>query len=187
MKYTKEILENAVKNCISVAGVVRSLGLAEAGGTHSHISRLIKKFQLDTSHFLPRGIHLGEHKGGSQKQPWQEVLRLRTSGRRQKVLRLRRAMIDSGREYRCEAEGCSVKGEWLSKLISLEVNHKNGNWLDDRPENVEFSCPNCHSQTANYCGKKGVMEPKDLISCAKHSKAYRLRQQMKKKQQQNLL
>jgi hypothetical protein len=187
MKYTREILENAVKNCISVAGVVRSLGLAEAGGTHSHISRLIKKFQLDTSHFLGRAANSGEHrKGGSAKLHWEEVLRLHTNGQRQKVFRLRRALIESGREYRCEADGCSIKGEWLSKTIILEVNHKNGNWLDDRPENVEFNCPNCHSQTVNYCGKKGVTEPRDLISSAKHTKAYRLRQQMKKKQQ-NLL
>jgi len=52
MKYTKETLEMAVKDCVSVAGVLRKLGLKEAGGTHSHISRRIQRFGIDTSHFL---------------------------------------------------------------------------------------------------------------------------------------
>ena len=62
-----------------------------------------------------------------------------------------------------------MKGSWLGKPIMLHVNHKNGDWLDDRPENVEFMRPNCHSQTSNYCGSKGFAE---LTSSAKFARAY---------------
>jgi len=63
-----------------------------------------------------------------------------------------------GREYHCEGEGCPLSNEWLGRRLILHVNHKDGNWLDDRPENLQFLCPNCHSQTENYCGSKGFTD-----------------------------
>src|SRR5262249_9432869 len=135
--YTKELLQAVAKECISVAGVLRKLGLSEAGGTHSHISRSMKRFGIDTSHFLGKAADGGDKHKGPEKNPWQEVLILRTAGRRQKAHILRRALLESGRDYKCEAAACPINGTWLGKPIMLHVNHKNGNWLDDRPENVE--------------------------------------------------
>ena len=77
-----------------------------------------------------------------------------------------------GREYHCEGEGCPLSNEWLGRRLILHVNHKDGNWLDDRPENIEFLCPNCHSQTANYCGSKGFAE---VASSAKWSRYWKSR------------
>ena len=50
-KYTEEILEDAVLQSTSVAGVLRHLGVRPTGGAHAHISRTIKSFGIDTSHF----------------------------------------------------------------------------------------------------------------------------------------
>lgn len=156
MKYTKDLLAAAVLECASVAGVLRKLGIAPAGGTHAHISRKIKAFGIDTSHFLGKAANRSPNHKGSKKHPWQETLVLRLQGRRQKSHVLRRALIESGSEYRCQVDECGLRGQWLGKLLMLHVNHKNGNWLDDRPENLEFLCPNCHCQTLNYCGNKGL-------------------------------
>src|SRR5579884_2390283 len=108
MKYTKEVLEVAVRQNVSVTGVLRSLGLKLAGGTHAYISRRIKEFELDTSHFLGQAANQGPHHKGARKIPWWEILVLRTSGRRQKSHVLRRSLLALGREYRCAAEGCSL-------------------------------------------------------------------------------
>jgi hypothetical protein len=171
-KYTKALLEEAVKESVSIAGVLRTLGLREAGGTHAHISRQLRAFSIDTSHFLGCGANRGENHKGSTKCPWNLVLVLRTGGPRQKSFRLRRALIESGRPFRCETARCPVQETWLDKPIHLHVNHKNGNWLDDRAENLEFLCPNCHSQTPNYCGSKGLS---DRTSTARYGRAYRVR------------
>jgi hypothetical protein len=145
-------------------------------GTHSHIARKIKEFGIDSSHFLGCAANHGPNHKGPHKLSWQEVLVLRHNGRRQKPYRLRRALIESGRAYRCEAKGCSIQGEWLGKRLILHVNHKNGNWLDDRPENVEFHCPNCHSQTPNYCKNSGLVE---LTTQAQWWREYRKRKRNK--------
>jgi hypothetical protein len=176
-KYTREILEPLVKDSISVAQILRKLGLAELGGIHTHVSRKIKQLELDTSHFRGRASNYGERHKGSQKTPWQERLVLRQSGSRQKSVVLRRSLIESGRQYKCEGLGCDISKEWLSKPIVLEVDHINENWLDDRKENLRFLCPNCHSQTPNYCGSKGLS---DVTSTARQEQAYRARRSAKK-------
>ena len=171
-KYTREILEAAVVQNHSFSGVLRTLGLKPAGGTHAHLSRRIKELGLDTSHFLGRASNRGPDHRGPKRLPWREVLLLRTSGRRQKSYIIRRALLESGRDYRCEGSGCPLRDHWLRKPLVLHVNHKNGNWLDDRAENLEFLCPNCHSQTANYC--RG-MRPDQRTSLAVWCREYRLR------------
>ena len=167
-KYTRELLEPLVKESTSIAQVLRKLGLKPAGGSHTHISRKIKKYGLDDSHFLGQAANCGEnHKCGTRKI-WEEVLVERTTGNRQKSYQLRRALIESGREYKCEK--CDQPPEWNGKELRLQVDHKNSNWLDDRPNNLRFICPNCHTQTEGYANSKGYVE---LTSMAKYCRAKR--------------
>lgn len=49
--------------------------------------------------------------------------------------------------------GCSNNGIWNGKPIKLQLEHKNGISNDHRLENLEYLCPNCHSQTMTYSGK----------------------------------
>jgi hypothetical protein len=44
---------------------------------------------------------------------------------------------------------------WNKKKIVLQLEHKNGIHNDNRLENLEFLCANCHSQTDTYCGLNG--------------------------------
>jgi len=64
---------------------------------------------------------------------------------------------------------CNLK-EWNSKPIHLEIDHINGIHNDNRIENLQFICPNCHAQTDTYKGKniknKGVKIQYKCIDCA---------------------
>jgi|TARA_B100000035_G_scaffold233311_1_gene201541 5-methylcytosine-specific restriction endonuclease McrA len=63
----------------------------------------------------------------------------------------RRMMIEK-KGYKCNSCGIS---EWQGQGITLDVNHIDGQAYNNILENLEFLCPNCHSQTSTYGNKGG--------------------------------
>ncbi|MEV0009316.1 HNH endonuclease signature motif containing protein [Streptomyces sp. NPDC047973] len=145
VRHTEETLRKLVACSRSMAEVVRRLGINPVGGNQTHISRRIATLGIDTSHFLrtPRR---------GPKGPLGDPLTLRTpSDGRIPGVRLRRALLQRG-----VAESCAMCGngaEWNGKPLRLEVDHANGKWWDNRPANLRFLCPNCHSITDTYRGR----------------------------------
>lgn len=68
---------------------------------------------------------------------------------------LKRAyLLFSNKEYVCQE--CGLGDIWNKKKIVLELDHIDGNRIDNRLDNLRLLCPNCHSQTSTFRNKKRV-------------------------------
>ena len=153
-KWNDKQLIDAVANNFSIAGVIKSLGLICAGGNYYTIKNRIEELGLDTSHFTGKGWNIGErYRPIKQAKPIEEILVNNSTFINSNHLRER--LLESGlKEARCECCGLT---EWQGKPIRLEVHHINANHKDNRLENLQILCPNCHSLTDNYRGKQKVL------------------------------
>lgn len=153
-KYTKELIENAIIGATCIADVMKNLGLKRSGGSHSHLTKRIKYYNIDISHFTGKTASKG--RASVRKKKPNEVLIIKKDGYREPAFRLRRVMIEEGIPYKCNT--CDIDPIWNKKELRLQIDHINGNCLDNRKENLRFLCPNCHSQTSGFCGSKGYSQ-----------------------------
>ena len=48
---------------------------------------------------------------------------------------------------------CGNDGTWQGLPLTLEVDHIDGDFLNNILTNLRFLCPNCHRQTPNFAGR----------------------------------
>lgn len=153
-KYSLEDIKEAVVKSLSVSDVMRILGIKITGGSHSALIKRIRKENIDTSHFTGSGWNQGSRStpfGPKKISSETALVENRLNGYREKANVLRRSLIEAGMEYKCNC--CGLLPIWNNKPITLQVNHKNSNPYDNRKENLEFLCGNCHIQYTDECIK----------------------------------
>lgn len=152
-KYTKEWLTELCKDSYSYAEVLKKAGRKQGGGTQATLKKKIKEFNIDISHFTGQKWHDSPNQKNnviSREGYSLEEVFIQNSPVTQKVLR---GYIERHNvlEYKCQTCGCD--GNWQNGIISLEVDHINGDNKDNRVENLRYLCPNCHALTDTYRGK----------------------------------
>jgi hypothetical protein len=145
---TPEELRTMVAESISLAEVLRRLGRPDTGTQRARLRRWVAEDQLTTEHFLGQAHQRGKPRLTSARRP-EDILVKQDGGRRTRTVVLRRALRAMGVPEECA--DCGIGPEWLGRPMPLEVDHINGDWSDDRLENLRLLCPNCHAVTSTWC------------------------------------
>lgn len=148
-KNTDAELIEAVRKSKNIVDVLRIIGRPQNGSSYKYVHDRIVKLNIDVSHFTGSAWNRGVVCGRMPRMKDEEIFIKDSPYKCSNSLRNR--ILNGGlREYKCEICGNT---EWNGKPIPLQVHHINGINNDNRLENLQILCPNCHAQTDTFCGK----------------------------------
>lgn len=148
---TRDELLVAIDGANSVFEVLTKLRRATGSGNYSSLRSRADELEIT----LPynRGSNLKEV--AARKRLPDDVFF--TQGVLRAGVKLRKRMLALGVPYSCSNSSCRdfrVENPIVAGApLVLQVEHKDGDRLNNLLSNLCFLCPNCHSQTPTYGGK----------------------------------
>lgn len=147
-KYVDSVCELA-KKCTNINQILHILGKKGTNEYYKQIRKILEENKVDISHFKEYEPYKPD--GVKGKLPIEEYL---VKGSTISIPKLRERLLKEGlKEHKCENPECGLS-EWHNLPIPLQLHHINGDRTDNRLENLQLLCPNCHALTDNYCGRK---------------------------------
>lgn len=146
----RTILAEIVSKSPSLASVLHHFNLSIGSGNYSTLKAKLVFEKIDFSHIkLGRGANGGRN--FSRPKLSLSVILVQYSTYSTNDLK-KRLVKELQWEYKCKM--CELPGIWNNSPLSLHLDHINGTHTDHRLENLRLLCPNCHSQTPTFGGRK---------------------------------
>ena len=145
-----KLIENADK-CVNMLDLCHKMGIESVGGEdYKEIRQIAQKLGIELKFSYKRNTMCNYHPRIETKDI------LVKDSTYKNATKLKNRLIEEGiKEYKCER--CK-NTEWEGMPIPLQIHHMNGVHNDNRLENIQLLCPNCHSLTDTYAGKNANRE-----------------------------
>lgn len=137
----KELLQKLVEESGTIKEILEKLNLKITKDNYKKLYKELDEYNIDYSEILNNST-----RGCIKKYPIEDIL---VENSTYTGSRLKNRLIKEGlKQNVCEL--CGQKPFHNGKELILQLHHINGNHQDNRLENLQILCPNCHSQTDNY-------------------------------------
>ena len=149
-KIEKQKLQEIVSSCTSFSNILKHFNLLNKGGNVKTLKSRLEYDSIDYSHIrLGKGSNSGR-KFRKKHTPLNELFTTNSNYNRNC---LKRKIIENKLLLE-QCQLCGIHDTWNGKPLTLQLDHINGISDDNRLNNLRFLCPNCHSQTDTFSGKK---------------------------------
>lgn len=149
---SREEFVDLVSKSRTLNDILSCFGMRNMGGNHNTFWRRVRYEQLDEERIRQRF-----------KDNQREALRVANvavpdidvfveNSTYSRTHLKRRIILKNLIPYTCSGYG--LGSQWNSKPLALQLEHINGVFNDNRLSNLCFLCPNCHSQTETFAGRK---------------------------------
>lgn len=156
--WQEDKLPEIVKNCVNLTEVLNYLEIPRQGNNSVTLKGILDRNGIDYSHFTGRAREYA-------KPLEKSVEYYLTNETNVKPFVLKKKLLEAGlKENRCECCGIT---DWNGKPLVMQLHHVDGNTKNNKIENLQILCPNCHSQTENYCGAANKSEQNYCPDCGK--------------------
>lgn len=153
----KKDFELFVEKYNSVGEILQHLNLRQSGGNYKTVKTYLSKYGLFEKILQKSKIKsIGPLIDGNKRAAFQKadefIEYICTSNKDIRSNFIKKYLL----KFKIKENKCDICGSamWNNKVLCLQIHHKDGKHSNNHIDNLQLLCPNCHSQTENFAGKK---------------------------------